>query len=187
MRKKEREDTGFKAIAFVIVLAFIIGYAINELTGSGIFDDAPKYKVEKQYEPYLKSFVDLAMVDGVDLSYIYANSIIIKSMPFVMTTNNNNVAQTYGRSKDKQIIIFVNEEKFNARTEEGKKYVMFHELGHDVLNFLHLESPDRGMMESTAYTGFFKSYERFDKDRQTKYLYTSLGKMFDRYKEKLNK
>ena len=145
--------------------------------GEGISEKRPLYRVDKTLEPYLETFVDLAALKGIDLTYIYDSDITIK---FVDYDIKNNVASAYGRDKDK-IIILVNRKKFAERTDEGRKYVMFHEFGHDILNFPHLEHPERGMMEPTAYTGFFKSYERFTKEIQEKYLYRSLNKMFDRF------
>ena len=40
------------------------------------------------------------------------------------------------------------------------------------------------MMEATAYTGFFKNYDRFSAERQQNYLYKALNNMFDRYNNK---
>ena len=168
-------------IAYVIwglvgffVLKSIFGF------GEGISERTPKYSVDKELEPYLTSFVDLARLKGIDLTYIYDHDITIKFSDYDVKTN---VATSYGRNKDK-IIIIVKRDRFYSRTEEGRKYVMWHEFGHDILDFAHLDHPERGMMEPTAYTGFFKNYERFAKDRQEHYLYTSLNKMFDRYLSK---
>ncbi len=164
--------------AFLIALIVSIGIKIYFKQKDAIKE--PKYKVEKGLEGYLKSFVNLADLNGIDLSYIYGQNITIV-WEVVINKNSTNVATAFGRDKD-EIIIVVNKERFMARTDEGRKYVMFHELGHDILNFPHLEHPERGMMEPTAYTGFFKSYERFSQERQEKYLYTSLKGMFDRFK-----
>lgn len=179
----KKSETGFNLWPFILVMAFLLGMGANEIAKrQGDDISGPRYKVDKKYEGYLKSFVALAKLDGIDLSYIYDYDITIVSEVNI-NPNSTNVATSYGRDKNK-IIVVVNEERFMARTEEGRKYVMFHELGHDILNFPHLEGSERGMMEPTAYTGFFKSYERFDKERQTNYLYRSLRKMFDRFKAK---
>ena len=170
-------------IVLIAGLIAAVVFGVNILTYDTIKD--PKYRVESDLEPYLKSFVNLAGVDGIDLTYIYSQDITIV-WEMNINDKSTNVATSFGRNKDK-IIIVVNKERFYGRTEEGRKYVMFHELGHDVLNFEHLKSPERGMMESTAYTGFFKNYDRFDVDRQTKYLYTSLRTMFNRFKDANNK
>ena len=159
-------------LAFVLFFSFLTA-------GEGIKDDAPRYRVEPELKGYVTSFVNLAKLKGIDLSYIYTQDVTVV-WEVALNKNSTNVATSYGRNKDK-IIIVVNKERFMARTEEGRKYVMFHELGHDILNFEHLKSPDRGMMEPTAYSGFFKNYERFSQETQQSYLYKSLNKMFDRY------
>ena len=159
-------------LAFVLFFSFLTA-------GEGIKDSAPRYRVEPELEKYLVSFINLADAKDLDLTYLYGQDITIV-WEKVINKNSTNVATSYGRNKDK-IIIVVNKERFMARTEEGRKYVMFHEFGHDILNFEHLQSPDRGMMEGTAYSGFFKNYERFSQERQQNYLYSSLNKMFDRF------
>ena len=157
---------------FCILAAIGIRVAMN-------WDDIrdPKYRVDPDLEQYLDSFVNLAELNGIDLSYIYTEDIHIT---FTEKERDNRVATAFKRDKD-GIAIIVDREKFAARTDEGRKYVMFHEFGHDILNFPHLEGNERGMMEPTAYTGFFRSYERFSQERQINYLYQSLKKMFDRY------
>ena len=170
-----------KQIIITIIIYALFGLALGAAImadGEGISESEPVHRIDPELKPYLDSFVNIAKLKGIDLSYIYEGNIKI------FYTNNDTkkrVATSYGRNKDNEIIITVYKPRFMARTEEGRKYVMFHEFGHDILNFKHLEHPDRGMMEPTAYTGFFKNYERFEQERQQKYLYTSLNKMFDRY------
>ena len=155
-------------------------------THDGIKDQAPLYRVDPQLEPYLKSFVNLAAAKDIDLTYIYSQPITIKFYTY-KPKNDTNVAASYARGKD-AIVILVDKEKFMNRSEEGRKYVMYHELGHDVLDFEHLEAPDRGMMEPTAYSGFFVAdYGRFNKNIQRGYLYKSLHKMFNRWIAKSTK
>ena len=170
----------YPALTFIVCLIIALGLRVFVFNEDDISDAKPRYTVEKELEPYLESFVSLASLKGIDLSYIYNKPITIKWMGKAMASRGTNVATAFGRDRD-YVTIFVNRDRFNARTEEGKKYVMFHEFGHDILDFPHLENPDRGMMEPTAYTGFFRSYKRFSKEIQEKYLYKSLNKMFDRY------
>ena len=137
------------------------------LIGDGIAD--PRYSVDPRLEKYLIEFVEYASNRGIDVSDIYNHDIIIK----MWTRDNGNVATSYGRDKDR-IVIFVDESRFYARTEQGRKYVMFHEFGHDILNLPH---SDEGMMRPTSYSGFFK--EGVDETRQNNYLYKSLKQLFD--------
>ena len=180
-----KNETKKTIIAWIIwaLLAFVLFFSFLT-AGEGIKDDpAPLYRVDKQLEPYLKSFVNLAAAKDIDLTYIYNQPITIKFYTY-KPKNDKNVAASYARNKD-AIVILVDKEKFMNRSEEGRKYVMYHEFGHDILNFEHLEHPDRGMMEPTAYSGFFAAdYSRFDKNIQRGYLWKSLHKMFDRFIEK---
>jgi len=168
-----------RIITFIICILVAIGIKIA-YSYDNIVDREPFYNVDPELEIYLDRFVDLAKLRGIDVSDIYNHDIVIK---FTDYDNKNHVATAYRRDKD-GIFIIVHKDRFMNRTEEGRKYVMWHEFGHDILNFKHLEHPNRGMMEPTAYTGFFKNYERFDKKTQEKYLYTSLNKMFERYNER---
>ena len=166
-------------IRFIVCVLVAIAIKLFVYSGDNISDFKDGYRVETELEPYLRSFVDIAALKGLDLSYIYDQRITIV-WEHAINKRSTNVATSFGRNKD-AIIIVVNQERFMARTDEGRKYVMWHELGHDILNFKHLEGGDRGMMEPTAYTGFFKNYERFNKETQQNYLYKSLNKMFDRF------
>ena len=170
-----RQKKTLVTFVFCVLAAIGIRVAMN-------WDDIrePKYNVDPELEQYLDSFVNLAEISGIDLSYIYNEDIYIG---FTDKERDNRVATAFKRDRE-GIAIIVDKEKFMARTEEGRKYVMFHEFGHDILNFPHLEGSERGMMESTAYTGFFRSYERFSQERQENYLYQSLKKMFDKFKNK---
>ena len=166
-------------IRFIVCVLVAIAIKLFVYTGDEISDSKPQYKVEKELEQYLRSFVDIAALKGLDLSYIYDQDITIV-WEVVINKNSTNVATSYGRNKDK-IIIVVNKDRFyGKRTEQGRKYVMWHELGHDILNLEHLEE---GMMRSTAYSGFFKE-GRASKERQDSYLYKSLNGMFDIFIER---
>ena len=138
-----------------------------------------RYNVESSLESYLDEFVALADDKGIDLSHIYGQDITIR----LVDRDNGNVATSYGRDKDR-IVIFVDRKRFKARSEQGRRYVMFHEFGHDILNLEHLDS---GMMKPTSYTGFFKNYvegthdKYFSFENQEKYLMKSLDNMFDIY------
>ena len=166
-------------IRFIVCVLVAIAIKLFVYTGDEIRDSKDGYRVEAELEPYLRSFVDIAALKGLDLSYVYDERITIV-WEHSINKRSTNVATSFGRNNN-GIAIVVNKERFMARTDEGRKYVMWHELGHDVLNFKHLEGDDRGMMEPTAYTGFFKNYERFSKETQQSYLYKSLNKMFDRF------
>ena len=161
-----------KIVTFIICLLLAIALKVA-WSWDNIRD--PYYNVDPELEVYLEHFIDIAKLKGIDLSYIYEDDIVIK---FTDYDNKNHVATAFRRNKD-GIRIMVHRKRFNERTEEGRKYVMWHEFGHDILDLEHLEE---GMMRPTAYTGFFKAYrEHITKERMESYLYKSLNGMFDIY------
>ena len=137
------------------------------------------YNVAPELEPYLKEFVELAAEKGIDLSYIYDENIVIK---FLEKEGNKVASAPSWQARKKGILIFVRRINFNNRSEEGKKYAIFHEFGHDILN---IEHQPKGMMKNTSWTGFFKKAygpnKYFSKENQNKMLYKSLDLMFDLY------
>ena len=147
----------------------------TRLESDGIEDALthPDNDIDPELMPYLRAFIDIAMLEGIDLSFIYDQKIVIK---FTNYDNNDHVATAFGRDKD-HVLILVHRARFANRTEQGRKYVMWHEFGHDILDLPHLEN---GMMRATAYSGFFK--DTVDDGRQTLYLYNSLKGMLDHYK-----
>ena len=130
----------------------------------------PKYEVDAELEKYLVEFVEVAKANGVDLSYIYKSNITIKYTDKV----DGKVASAPSWQNRDGLFIVVRRANFKNRTEQGRKYVMFHEFGHDILN---LEHSNEGMMRASSYSGFFK--EGVDETRQNNYLYKSLKQLFD--------
>lgn len=131
-------------------------------------------RINPDLKPYLNEFIMEAQERGIDVSHIFNQDIIID----YWGRDNGNVATSYGRDKDR-VVIFVDESRFKARTEQGRKYVMFHEFGHDILNLPHLE---HGMMRPSSYSGFFK--DGVDVNRQNNYLNKSIDGLFDTYFER---
>ena len=141
------------------------------------------YNVDPKLEPYLNEFVELAKEKGIDLSYIYNENITIK---FISKKTNDNGSSVVASSPSwkirKGVFVVVRVEAFKNRSEEGRKYAMFHEFGHDILNIDH---QPKGMMKNTSYTKFFKKeygpHPYYNKENQSKVLYKSLDLMFDLY------
>ena len=117
-----------KQIIITIIIYALFGLALGAAImadGEGISESEPVHRIDPELKPYLDSFVNIAKLKGIDLSYIYEGNIKI------FYTNNDTkkrVATSYGRNKDNEIIITVYKPRFMARTEEGRKYVMFHKL-----------------------------------------------------------
>ena len=53
--------------------------------------------------------------------------------------NNETLAISYGINNDSNIFVKVNPAKWSEASNQKKWYIIYHELGHDVLNFLHGE------------------------------------------------
>jgi len=51
--------------------------------------------------------------------------------------NGNTIAISYGINRDNEIIIRVDPEKWENASKAKKWYILYHELGHDVLNLKH--------------------------------------------------
>ena len=143
-------------------------------------DTKPKYEVDSALEPYLNEFVAIAKENGIDLSYIYDEDISIQFIDKV----DGRVASAPSWQRRDGLLIMVRRSTFENRTEEGKKYVMFHEFGHDILNYLHVEKKSRPrIMEANSYSGYFRRYDEESRKGQADYVYFSLQEMFNHYKE----
>lgn len=145
-------------------------------------DTKPKYEVDEALEPYLNEFVALAKENGIDLSYIYDENITIE---FLETNIGGKAASAPSWERRKSgILIKVRKPTFYNRTEEGRKFVMWHEFGHDILNIPH---QNKGMMKGSDYYGLFKSYREgangyYSKENQERVLLIMLKDMFNLYK-----
>lgn len=136
-----------------------------------------QYNVDPNLEPYLEQFVEEAKEKGIDLSYIYDENITIE---FTDKKDNKVASAPSWQYRKTGILIKVRRDRFyGLRTEQGRKYAMFHEFGHDILN---LEHSKVGMMRASSFSGFFLPH--IDEDRQNGYLYKSLNEMFDIYLNK---
>ena len=84
------------------------------------------------------------------------------------------VAVSYGINDKKNIIIKADPVKWKRASTLKRWFTIYHELGHDVLNFRH----GQGGKLMFNYTFDKYSWEEFDEDKQY---------MFERYIDKLNK
>ena len=55
------------------------------------------------------------------------------------TLQGNTIALSYGMDNDSKIIIKVDPEKWANASEVKRWYILYHELGHDILNLKHGE------------------------------------------------
>lgn len=91
---------------------------------------------------FLDEFVNIGLANGFDYTYVYNQSI---KMEFTNDFKFGHNGQSWGINKSK-IEIYINAEWFERQKakfeKDGKysayvKYVIFHELAHDILNLKH--------------------------------------------------
>ncbi|MDB9994430.1 BspA family leucine-rich repeat surface protein, partial [Flavobacteriaceae bacterium] len=83
------------------------------------------------------------------------------------TLEENTIALSYGINDDLNIIIKVDPENWAKASEQKRWYILYHELGHDVLNFKHGEGGK--MMFNFSEQDY--SWEDFINDK--KYMFNS--------------
>ena len=71
------------------------------------------------------------------------------------------LALSYGFNDDKNIVLKVDPEKWAKASSAKRWYTLYHELGHDVLNFQHGQGGK--MMFNFSETDY--TWEAFEKDR----------------------
>ncbi len=94
--------------------------------------------------PYLDEFVDIGLDNGHDYTYVYDQPI---TMAFTGDFKFGHNGQSWGIN-DKNIEIYINakwykRQKQRLGTIDGDnytKYIIFHELAHDILNLKHKHS-----------------------------------------------
>ena len=113
---------------------------------------------------YLDWFIEDAAIDGVDLSYVYDSEI---ELSFVDSDDWSGKAFGMHKRKVSVQIDYVNWTRLSA---VHKKKLMYHELGHDILNLTH-KSGAKIMVQGWNYVDF----EQFEAD---------VPQLFETYKNK---
>ena len=83
---------------------------------------------------YLDLFVEEAAEHGIDLSYVYDGKIEIYFGTWQPTILSG---LSTGYKNDNLIKIYINEAAWDYRNEIDKKFLIFHELGHDIFDLKH--------------------------------------------------
>lgn len=116
---------------------------------------------------YIKDFVETAEENGVDVEYIYHGSIDI-----FFDSLDDEIAVALGLDDDTMVAIQIDPSEWNKLSNQEKREIMFHELGHDVLNLEHGE----GIMNADTIAS-----------TTPKSLDSLIVKMFNNYKEQTKK
>ena len=118
---------------------------------------------------YLKVFVQDAKDNGIDLSHIYDGEI---NLEFKVDTRvgETTIAYTDALGDDDTVHIVVNPNHWYKASPAKRLAIMYHELGHDILNFKH--NSDEGPLMSV--------YAR--EDYTFEELFELKNEMFEDYK-----
>ncbi len=100
--------------------------------------DAYNAPHEVDLAAYLVLFVKEAQEAGVDVRDALSKP---HRISFTNNTYGRALAVSWEKDNDESIVINVMREQWNNLSQAKKKYLMFHELGHDVLNLSHGETP----------------------------------------------
>ena len=124
----------------------------TELTVEQNFIDRAETLNPYDLEGYLAFFVDFARDNGLDFSYIYQYDVELKFTYEHMQPET--IAYTTTLGNDKEVYVAVNPDAWVNASPAKRVAVLFHELGHDILNFEHnaTEGPLMSVYAQSEYT-----------------------------------
>lgn len=123
------------------------------------------------WEGFIFKFLQDAKINhGINLDYIKNSNIYTISKRLEETT----IALAAGMNNDSEVIIAIDPDSWYKASPAKRWYIMYHELGHDILNFEHGVG---GPMMNPETSGSY-DWARFEKDKSI---------MFDHYKKITNK
>ena len=178
-KRKDVRDDGSKSI--------ILGFTLEDKLFSDIIDLVETYRSSSKSGQKTLDFLNFT-INGIDLREV--NTYDLKAMvniflgdckksnipvPSLRTLKatfepleGNAIAYSYGSDNDSVIIIKVDPEKWRNSSLEKKWYILYHELGHDVLNLDHGEGGK--MMYNFADREY--NWDEFLEDK--KYMFNSV-------------
>ena len=109
-------------------------------------------------DKYIDKFVlDAQTNHDIDLSYIYDRDKLI----LFKELDNETIAAAYRQDNDDSVLVLVDPENWYAANQAKRWYIIYHELGHDILNFEHGEG---GEMMNERTSGKY-TWNRLEKDK----------------------
>lgn len=129
---------------------------------------------DNNFDTLVDKFVEVAHENGVDLEYIYNHEINIG-----LVANYEWAGTAHARDNNELIHITINEEVYNQMAPLSRWTLLFHELGHDVLNYAH-----RGGHSIDSLELMHQAKNR--NIRNADELKAALDMMFTHYKINLN-
>ena len=120
-------------------------------------------------DKYIDKFIlDAKTNHNIDLSYVNKRDKLI----LFKELEGETIAAAYKMNDDDNVLVLVDPENWYDANQSKRWYIIYHELGHDILNLEHGECGP--MMKETANGNY--SWDRLEKDKNT---------MFETYKTKL--
>lgn len=113
-------------------------YGIHVDNHEAMFRDSKASDMFLKYADWITEFLETAKANGFDVSHVYNQRFSIYEVDEAEGTRND-IGRSYGRNKD-YVTIFLYKEKFFAegRTDLDRKFILWHELAHDILNVGHI-------------------------------------------------
>ena len=119
-------------------------------------------------EKYIDKFIlDAKTNHNVDLSYVNKRDRLI----IFRELEGQTIAAAYKKDNDNEVLVLVDPENWYDANQAKRWYIIYHELGHDILNLKHGEC---GAMMNESTSGSY-TWSRLEKDKNT---------MFNTYKKK---
>ena len=131
---------------------------VNILIGDTNIEEVNVYDLE----PMIKLFLKDCKINNIKLSSDY------KITSTFETLDKGIVALSYGIFNDKEIIIKVSPQEWSKASNPKRWYILYHELGHDVLNLKH----GQGGKMMFNFTEEDYTWKNFFKDKY--YMFNSM-------------
>ena len=130
-----------QALATILLLTF------SFIVGSIAYQEVQQY-TNDQYEPetivvnkYLAPYVNeyISILKNNDIKIPWGNDIVFIDMNLGLPTNILGVA--WGMNIDNITLISINISTWKYLSHQQKRYLVFHELSHDIFNLEHFDTP----------------------------------------------
>lgn len=119
-------------------------------------------------DKYIDKFIlDAKTNHNIDLSYVSKKDRLI----LFRELEGDRIASAYKMNDDESVLVLVDPENWYEANQSKRWYIIYHELGHDILNLNHGEC---GPMMNERASGNY-SWDRLEKDKNT---------MFEMFKSK---
>ncbi len=106
---------------------------------------------------YLDLFIEDAAANGHDYSYVYNHRIVLLFVSDLQDKDGKIGGSSMSFGNDKEIFIYIQEPAWGRYSDAQKKILMFHELGHDIMNLDHNHGSKIMLMKKRGITNLAES------------------------------